>query len=126
MKQILRSAALALVAFSVSLSAAPGKQRLPSPQPQVQVAAPAPAPAPARPSLWKVSDSDTTIYLFGTIHVLPKGIDWFGGKIEQAFDSSQELVTEIVESEPGQMQAAVTGQGNPAAGHHAARPDEAG
>ena len=32
----------------------------------------------ARPALWAVSDTDTTIYLFGTIHLLPKDIDWRG------------------------------------------------
>ncbi len=52
-----------------------------------------------RPALWKVADADTTIYLFGTVHVLPEGIDWFDGKVADAFNRSQELVTEIVETE---------------------------
>ena len=74
--------------------------------------APASAPAPAAvqaayPALWKVSDADTTIYLFGTIHALPKGIEWFGGPVAKAFEGSQELVTEIVESDPAQMQKLV-------------------
>jgi hypothetical protein len=37
------------------------------------VAPPAPAPAPSRPALWKVADADTTIWLFGTIHIMPRG-----------------------------------------------------
>lgn len=61
------------------------------------VPAPAPATAAARPALWKVADADTTIYLFGTIHLLPKGIEWYSGPLAQAFDSSKELVTEIPE-----------------------------
>lgn len=74
--------------------------------------APSSAPAPAAvqaayPALWKVSDADTTIYLFGTIHALPKGIEWFGGPVAKAFEGSQELVTEIVESDPAQMQKLV-------------------
>ncbi|MCC6829096.1 MAG: TraB/GumN family protein [Novosphingobium sp.] len=72
--------------------------------------APASAPAAvqaAYPALWKVSDADTTIYLFGTIHALPKGIEWFGGPVAKAFEGSQELVTEIVESDPAQMQKLV-------------------
>jgi uncharacterized protein YbaP (TraB family) len=79
--------------------------------PEVQIA---PQPAP-RPALWKVADDDTTIYVFGTIHVLPPGIDWFAGEIRQAFESSQLLVTEVesrdvteVESrDPQAMQALV-------------------
>jgi uncharacterized protein len=49
----------------------------------------------ARPALWKLSDRDTTIYLFGTIHALPQGVNWFNGEVARAFNVSQELVTEI-------------------------------
>lgn len=56
-----------------------------------------PAATKARPALWTVSDADTTIYLFGTIHLLPKGIDWYGGPVAEAFERSGELVTEIPE-----------------------------
>jgi uncharacterized protein YbaP (TraB family) len=76
----------------------------------LSVPASAQQPAPvetARPALWKVADDDTTIYLFGTIHALPAGIDWFGGPILQAFDGSQELVTEITETDPLEMQQIV-------------------
>ena len=66
-----------------------------------------PAPEQAKPALWRVTDADTTIYLFGTIHALPKGTEWLNGPIAQAFDSSNELVTEIVEITPEQMQASV-------------------
>jgi uncharacterized protein YbaP (TraB family) len=47
------------------------------------------------PALWKVADKDTTIYLFGTVHVLPKDIQWYDATIAQALDSSSVLVTEI-------------------------------
>jgi len=33
------------------------------------------------PALWQVKDADTTIYLFGTVHVLKPGIDWFKGGV---------------------------------------------
>lgn len=59
----------------------------------------------ARPALWKVSDHDTTIYLFGTIHALPKGVDWFAGPIAKAFNTSNELVTEIAGSDATDVQA---------------------
>lgn len=64
------------------------------------------APPPVRPALWKVSDKDTTIYLFGTVHILPSGIDWYQGKVAEAFEGSQELVTEIVQD--GSAQADMT------------------
>ncbi len=61
--------------------------------------APAPAPAAAvkdaDPALWVVKDKDTTIYLFGTIHVLPSNLSWFDEAVKTAFDASGELVTEI-------------------------------
>jgi uncharacterized protein YbaP (TraB family) len=56
-------------------------------------------PPPVHPALWKVADADTTIYLFGTVHVLPAGIDWYGGKVAAAFEGSQELVTEILDTD---------------------------
>lgn len=49
----------------------------------------------ARPALWSLSDADTNIYLFGTIHALPEGADWRTPSLEQALAASQELVTEV-------------------------------
>jgi uncharacterized protein len=51
---------------------------------------------PVRPALWKVSDADTTIYLFGTIHLLPKDLEWQSPKIAAAIKGSQGLVLETV------------------------------
>lgn len=47
------------------------------------------------PALWKIADDDTTIYLFGTVHILPKETAWFDGRVEAAFTASDELVTEV-------------------------------
>lgn len=47
------------------------------------------------PALWKIADADTTIYLFGTVHALPDGIDWYSDDIAAALTSSDTLVTEI-------------------------------
>lgn len=70
--------------------------------------APVPLAAqPATPALWKVADADTTIYLFGTIHLLPKDIEWYTPQLAQAVDASAELVTEIPEIEPNQTTVAV-------------------
>lgn len=53
------------------------------------------APALDGPALWKVADEDTTIYLFGTVHVLPKDVDWYDEDIAAALESADTLVTEI-------------------------------
>lgn len=53
-------------------------------------------PATAAPALWKLSDADTTIYLFGTVHALPAGTPWYDGSIRQAFEKSDTLVLEMV------------------------------
>jgi uncharacterized protein len=51
----------------------------------------------AKPALWKVADKDTTIYLFGTIHYLPKGLKWRSAKFDKALDQSAELVLETAD-----------------------------
>lgn len=53
------------------------------------------APASKLPALWKIADEDTTIYVFGTIHVLPDDVDWYSGKVKTALNESSALVTEI-------------------------------
>lgn len=65
------------------------------------------AELPPRPALWKVADADTTIWLFGTVHALPPGISWYQGEVATAFESADELVTEIAETEPSAMKAIV-------------------
>lgn len=61
---------------------------------------------PVKPALWKVTDADTTIYLFGTIHLLPKDLAWQSPKIAAALRSSRELYLETVLDDP-QKSAAV-------------------
>jgi uncharacterized protein YbaP (TraB family) len=65
----------------------------------------APAAPRAKPAMWKVSDPDTTIYLFGTVHVLKPGLSWFDEAVKTAFDKSDTLVLEMIEPDPATMQA---------------------
>jgi uncharacterized protein YbaP (TraB family) len=59
--------------------------------------APASAEAPtAHPALWQVSDADTTIYLFGTIHLLPENYHWRTSRFDEAVEGSQQLVVETI------------------------------
>lgn len=56
------------------------------------------------PALWVVKDEDTTIYLFGTVHVLKPGLGWFDDAVKRAFDKSDQLMLEIVLPEdPAEM-----------------------
>ena len=57
----------------------------------------------AKPALFVLKDEDTTIYLFGTIHLLPKDVSWFQGPVKSAFDSSDALVLEVIEPNMGEM-----------------------
>src|SRR3546814_356966 len=59
--------------------------------------------ASADPAPWVVKDEDTTIYLFGTVHVLKPGTLWFDDEVRQAFDTSEKLVLEIIEPDQGEM-----------------------
>ena len=56
----------------------------------------APAQPQAHPALWKLADADTTIYLFGTIHILPAGTNWMDPAIKRAVDGAQSLTIETV------------------------------
>lgn len=58
--------------------------------------APQPAATAAGPALWQVADKDTTVYLFGTIHLLPQGTQWRTPKIENAVTRSNGLVVETI------------------------------
>ncbi len=55
-----------------------------------------PLPAAAAPALWKVADADTTIYLFGTVHMLPKGEPVLTGATKTAFEKADTLALEVI------------------------------
>lgn len=59
----------------------------------------------ADPALWVVKDEDTTIYLFGTVHVLKPRTYWFDDGVREAFEVSDELVTEIARPDPAAVAA---------------------
>ena len=63
------------------------------------------AQAKAAPALWSISDADTTVYLFGTIHLLPEKVDWRTEKFDAAVSGSHELVVETIidDKNPAQL-----------------------
>ena len=99
MKKLLLAAALAFAPAAAPPRRAAGARRTGS--------APRPPQAPlpdADPALWVVRDDDTTIYLFGTFHLLD-GRPWFNDEVRTAFDASHELVLEaIIPENPAELQ----------------------
>lgn len=54
------------------------------------------SPARADPPLWRVSDADTEMVLFGSVHALPPGVDWRTEDLDRALASADLVVFEIV------------------------------
>lgn len=55
----------------------------------------APALAQARPAMWVVKDADSEIVLFGSVHVLPAGLDWRPPGLVAALARADDLWFEI-------------------------------
>ena len=84
---------IATLALAVGTMACAQTQEHPTPV--ASTLAPASDVGLGKPALWKVADEDTTIYVFGTVHVLPDDVDWYSGPVKTALDESSTLVTEI-------------------------------
>jgi uncharacterized protein YbaP (TraB family) len=85
-----------LIAAALALAPSLASAQAAAPAPAAPPAAAAPAPLPdADPALWVVRDADTTVYLFGTFHLLD-GRPWFNDEVKTAFDASGELVMEAI------------------------------
>ncbi len=65
-------------------------------------------PALAEPAIWVIKDSDSTIYLFGTVHVLKRETQWRTPRLEAALASADEVWLELSDSDDtANMQALV-------------------
>src|SRR5690606_3328022 len=53
------------------------------------------APALAGPPAWVVSDADSTVYLVGTVHMLPDDAEWWSEGFEGAFVAADTLWLEL-------------------------------
>ena len=63
------------------------------------------APVAAEPALWAIKDHDSTIYLFGTIHVLKPQTQWHSPRIDKALEASADLVIAVLGADdPAVMQ----------------------
>jgi len=96
-----------ILALLAATSLAGSAQAQPAPAAATTPAAQAARPD-ADPAMWVVRDQDTTIYLFGTFHLLDGRADWFNDEVRQAFDQAGELVFEIdLPADPAQIQQAM-------------------
>lgn len=107
----MRKSMIALFATAaIIFSPSAGAQNTPTEAPAaVEALDPVPVKAPSikdvDPALWVVKDEDTTIYLFGTVHILKPGLGWFDEGVKEAFDKSDRLVLEMVEPPQAETQA---------------------
>jgi uncharacterized protein YbaP (TraB family) len=84
-----------------------------------------PAVATAKPALWVAKDADTTIYLFGTVHLLPNDTEWHYPVLDRAVADSQTLYIELTDDDPTNMMALVLRYGLDAAHPLSSRLDAA-
>lgn len=63
-----------------------------------------PRPILPAPALWMVQDEDTTIWLFGTVHGLPRDLDWHQDQLRSIVGTSSRIVKELAAApDPAQM-----------------------
>ena len=61
----------------------------------------------AHPALWQIKSGNSTIYLFGTVHVLPNDTDWHFPALNQALTQSQVLYIELTDDDQASMASLV-------------------
>lgn len=59
------------------------------------------------PLLYVVRDADSTMYLYGTVHVRPRGADWGNDRVRAAIDESSEVWTELMMTPEADQQTQV-------------------
>jgi len=67
------------------------------------------APAGARPPVWTIRTHGTTLVLFGSIHLLPSGLDWRPPELDAALAGADEVWFELpITAKAGEEAAAVS------------------
>ncbi|WP_430390769.1 TraB/GumN family protein [Dyella sp. 20L07] len=67
--------------------------------------------ASAQPGLWVAKKGQATVYLFGTVHLLPSDTNWRSPALDKALAESQRLSIEIVDDDTATMQSLVMQNG---------------
>lgn len=80
-------------------------------------------PALADPALWHLSDEDSDIYLFGTIHIMPPDLEWRNSELDAAFAAADTVYFETdtgaeaqAAMQPLVMQLGINPEGQPLSG----------
>ena len=60
-------------------------------------------PLHANPALWRVQNGTSTVYLFGSLHILPPGYHWTTPEIESAMNASDLFIFEVPVDEAALM-----------------------
>lgn len=98
MRRLIRRAA-ALSAICL-LSACGQKEAAAEPPDGKDAAAETAVDAGAGPAMWVVSDEDSTIYLFGTFHILPSSMRWTTPAFDAAMEETPVTMTEVDTNSP--------------------------
>lgn len=61
----------------------------------------------ADPALWVVRHDGATVYLFGTVHLMPSDANWSTPALDKALAESQRLSIELTDDDSANMQAQV-------------------
>jgi uncharacterized protein YbaP (TraB family) len=104
LKPLLAATAICALAWAAPAAAQSTSTEAPA---SVEALDPVKAPPAVKdvdPALWVVKDADTTIYLFGSIHILKPGLGWFDDGVKTAFDGADQLVLELVEPPAAEAQ----------------------
>lgn len=84
------------LALAAALVAAPARALAQAAPATAAVAPAAVLPATGSgPALWVIKDADSTLYLFGTVHVLRPTTAWGSAKVDAAFAASSDVYFEI-------------------------------
>jgi uncharacterized protein YbaP (TraB family) len=105
LKSFLAATAICALAWAAPVAAQNAPTEAPA---SVEALDPVKAPPAVKdvdPALWVIKDADTTIYLFGSVHILKPGLGWFDDGVKTAFDRSDQLVLELVEPPAAEAQA---------------------
>ncbi|HEX5006920.1 MAG TPA: TraB/GumN family protein, partial [Hyphomonadaceae bacterium] len=87
---------MVLIAALLAANACAKSEPTPETAPAEPTATTAATPAAVRGlPMWVIRDADSTIYLTGTIHILPPDLEWRSPKLEAALDEAKELWLEI-------------------------------
>ncbi|WP_233843266.1 TraB/GumN family protein [Dyella sp. 2HG41-7] len=57
----------------------------------------------AHPALWQIKSGDSTVYLFGTVHLLPNDANWRFPALNKALDQSGTLYIELTDDDQSSM-----------------------